>query len=182
MANAKDEWDLVEVISERAQPEESVEIFLNEMASYAKAQLLEARDRSKDAKAIALINKQLDGVEKEIESKKYVVHITAIPSRMREDIASRAMHEVPVTADWTGRDNAENQMKRTILENDMLWNAQITRVVNPAKAVKSTWTLEETQTFKNSIPIAARNSITEAIGNLNNKAEQYTAKGKSIDF
>src|SRR5690606_14388489 len=93
--NFAEEWDLGDVISERKQPTDSVDIYLNEVASFAKAKLMQAHTNA-SAEAVKAIDEQLDQIEKDLDASRYTVHVTAVPSRMREDIASKALARYPL--------------------------------------------------------------------------------------
>lgn len=175
-------WDLGEVLAERAQPTDSVTIYLNEKASYAKGKLLEAHSRETDKEALKLIDTELSKVEEDLEKRKYVVNITAVPSRMREDIASRALADFPIKANMFGQDDPENAMLRNRHQNDLVWAAQIVSVVNPAGAVKSDWTIEEIQKFSAALPVAVQESIDKAIRELTLASEKFTVGSKNTDF
>lgn len=177
-----DEWDLGEVLSERNQPRDTVNVFLNEAASYAKAQLVKAHAKAPKDK-VEEIEAELKKVDEMLENSRYVIHITALPSRMREDIHSKALAKFPMKPDplW-GRDDAENTRQRNIYENNLLWHAHITDVVNPLGKSKSTWTVEEIERFSQSLPSAVQIGIDTAIRELNKQAEEYTLVAKSIDF
>lgn len=174
-------WDLGEVVAERAQPTDTVTIYLNEVASHEKGKLIKAHSLAK-ANEVDAIDAKLDEVEAQLEASKYVVHITAVPTRMREDISSKAMAQIPLKLDLMGRDEASNQIARMKLENDMIWNAQIVKVVNPAGKSKSDWTVEQIHEFALSIPTPAAKAIDTAIRDLTNSAEKFTVASKSVDF
>lgn len=175
------EWDLGEVLAERAQPTETVEVYLNEVASHAKVQLTK-----KSAKAapeeVADLDAALAEVEAQLEKTKYTVHITAVPSRMREDITSKAMAKHPIRPNIMGQDDMENARVRRQLENDMIWHAQIVDVVNPAGQSRKSWTFEQIQEFSKALPTAAQNAIDSAIRKLTEDAEKFTTGSQSQDF
>jgi hypothetical protein len=178
-----DEWDLGEVLAERAQPTDTVTIFLNEAASYAKAQLLKAlskggippEEREKMEDQIAEWDKQLD-------ERKYVIHLTAVPSRMREDIQSKALSEHPIKPNLLGQDDPLNARARMIRENELIWLAQITKVVNPVGKVKAHWTEEEMRRFSESLPSKAQDRVDKKIKELTAQAEEYTVRAQNLDF
>jgi hypothetical protein len=176
-------WDLREVVAERDQPKESVSIYLNEVASYAKGELLlELVRAKKNEKVLNVLNEQLEKVEKDLEATRYTVHITAIPSRMREDIASKAMHEHPMKIDLMGRDDPATVMARIAREQDLLWLAQIYDVVNPRGQHKADWAEETLKEFRDALPTGAQKAIDAAIKSLTVKAEEYSVASKSVDF
>lgn len=176
-----DEWDLGEVLTERAQPTETVTIYLNEVASYEKGKLLEAQSKA-TPEEVTEIDTALSKVEAELENSKFIIHLTALPSRMREDIASKALHEFPIQRDFMGQDNPINQLNRMKKEQNLLWHAQVTNVVNPLGKSRRAWTYEQMEKFSESIPTAAQRAVDAALLDLTNRAEQYTVASKSADF
>lgn len=176
----EDEWDLADALVEREQPTDTVPIYLNEKASYLKTKLLESHAKATVEQVVEL-DKALDEVEAALEKTKYIIHLRAIPSRMREDISSKAMHEHPLKIDLVGRDDPANQIARMKLEQNMIWHAQITDVVNPVGKHRRQWTLEQMVAFCDSLPTKAQQMVDAAIKDLTVKAEQHTAK-RSVDF
>lgn len=179
---AEEEWDLGEVLAERAQPKDSVTIYLNEAASYAKAQLLKEHKRTKDGDKLSKIEDAIAEVDAELEKTKYVIHLTAVPSRMREDISSKAMAHVPMKLDLFGRDDPANAKARLAYENDLIWLAQITNVVNPRGQSRKNWTLDQMQAFAGNLPTKVQTKIDDTIKELSKAAEEYTIRSQNIDF
>ena len=177
------EWDLGEILTERKQPTAEVDVYLNEFASYAKAKLVEHMNSAKPSPEELLnLEAEVEVLDAEIDSKHYVITVAAIPSRMQEDIQSDAFHAFPIKVDFIGRDDAQNQIDRTKHQDLAIWHAQIKNVLNPAGQSKRNWTLEEIERLRTALPVKAREAVNEAIRDINEKAEQYTAKSKSVDF
>lgn len=173
-------WDLAEVLQERIQPTDTVTIYLDEVASFTKAGLLNAKPKKPEA--IVAWDAAIAEVEEILEQSKYVIHLTAVPSRMREDIASKAMHEKPMTPNLLGQDDVNNTLERQKIENDLVWHTQITNVVNPKGLSKRNWTLEEMKQFSASLPTNVQRAVDAAIKDLTTRAEQFTVKSKNADF
>ena len=177
------EWDLGEILTERKQPSEEVDVYLNEFASYAKAKLVEHTESAGLSPEERLkLEGQIEALDAEIESKHYVITVAAIPSRMQEDIQSDAYHKFPIKPDFIGRDDTQNQIDRMKFQNLAIWHAQIKNVVNPAGQSKMSWTSEEVDRLRSALPIKAQSAVDSAIKDINEKAEQYTTKSKSVDF
>jgi len=178
---AEGTWDLGEVLAERAQPVDTVTIYLDELASFTKAGLMKAKPKGeKDILAWQIAMDEVDAI---LEEKKYVIHLTAIPSRMREDIHTKAMVEKPIRPTGLfGQDEPENAVARQKIENNLIWHAQITNVVNPRGLSRKNWTLEEIAAFSDSLPTAVQTAVDEAIKGLTVAAEEFTVKSKNADF
>lgn len=188
-------WDLADVVSEnpRLQPTEEVTVYLNEVAAYAKSKVQDALDKAKDPKEIEKLTKKLDEVNAELEATAYTIHLTGIPSRMREDINSKAMSEHPYRLDFMGRDEPANAQARMTRENALLWHAQVVDVVNTAGAHKRDWTVGEKQLdgsytegsidlFIRQLPTSAQVAVDTAIKELAVRVNQFSVASKSPDF
>lgn len=177
-----DEWDLGEVLQERPQPTTSVVVYLSEEASYTKAKLTEAH-----AKATGEEAERIEGLLAEadaaLEACKYTIHLTAVPSRMREDISSKALARFPIKPDpiW-GRDDPTNMQERIKYENSLIWLAQITGVTNPRGQSKETWDQPSMDKFCEALPTTAQKAVDSAIGELTKAAEKFTVGSANLDF
>lgn len=190
------EWDLNDVISDRAQPTEEVKIYLNEVAAYAKSKIQESIDKATKAKKldeVERLTKKLDEVNAELEATAYTVHLTGVPSRMREDIASKALSEYPFKLDLMGRDDPANAQKRLERENALLWHAQVTDVVNASGQHKRDWTVGTKMPdgsyedgtidlFIGNLPTSAQVAVDNAIKQLAARVNQFSVASKSPDF
>lgn len=176
-----EEWDLTEVLVERPQPTDEVPVYLNEVASHAKVALMKAHSRA-TGEELERIDKELSEVEEALERSKYVIHLRGIPSRMREDINSKALSEFPMKLSVMGYDDPLNARERNARENLLLWHAQITNVVNPKGQSKKSWTLDEIEKFAATLPTAAQNIIDQRIKALTEASEKFMVESKNPDF
>lgn len=176
------EWDLGDVLSERAQPTDEVVVSLNEVAAYAKSKLTDALAKATETADVKKLEKQLAEVEKDLESSRYTIHLTGIPTRMSENLVSKALHQFPLKLDFMGRDEPENAMNRLKAQNNLLWNAQIVNVVNPKGVSKRSWSVEETEKFAEQLPVSAQNAIDEKIKDLGERVNRFIVASQSSDF
>lgn len=181
---AMNEWDLFEVLAERAQPTSHVSIYLNEVASYAKGELIKQKlaTPDKEVSIIEALDEKIAEAEELLAKSRYVVYLTAIPSRMREDFASKAMHKFPLKLNIMGQDDPENSLDRQKYNNELLWHAQIIAIENPEGKTNTQFTLEQIVQFGDALPTAAWKAIDTAIGNLTKDAEKFTADSQNLDF
>jgi hypothetical protein len=178
---ADGEWDLGDILTEQKQPTDTVDVYLNPAASYAKAQLVKAHGNA-SGDDVAKIDAQIDEVDALLEASHYVVHLRAVPSRMREDITSKALAKYPYKLNLLGQDDPANSRERLAYENDLIWLAQITDVVNPRGQHRANWTFEQMQEFVKALPTKAQNKIDSAIKELTTQAEEYSVRSQSVDF
>lgn len=178
---AEGTWDLGDVVAERTQPTKTINVFLNEAASYTKAELTQSLASAKGDEVKA-IESTIAEINKELEATKYQVIITAVPSRMREDIHSKALHKVPMRLDMLGRDDPLNAIERMDHENLLIWTAQIVDVINPKGLHKTNWDEVQMDSFIKALPSAVQTRIDESIQKLTKDAERFTVESQGIDF
>lgn len=176
------DWDLGEVLAERVQPTDTVDVYLNEQASYTKVGLVKTLSKETDADKITAIQEAIDEVDALLEASKYVIHLTAVPSRMREDINSKALSEFPFKPNVMGYDDPEQARNRQARENELIWHAQILDVVNPQGKHRRNWSVEQIAAFSASLPTAVQKAVDAKIRELTLSAEEYTIRSKNPDF
>lgn len=174
-------WDLGELLAEREMPEAEVVLYLNEAASYAKAQLLKAHSKAR-GEDVDAIDAKLTEVEAQLEASKYTVKLRAVPSRHRENLYDKAKSKYPVKRDVLDRDDVENVQARTKYNNQLLWEAMIVTVVNPRGEESGKWDIAKILEFEKALPVKAQRAIDDAILALSTEAEEYTVGAKGVDF
>lgn len=174
-------WDLSELLMEREMPKRDVVLYLNEAASYAKVQLEKARAKA-TPEEVEAIDASLSEVEERLEASKYVVHLTGIPSRHRENLYDKALKKYPVKRDVLDRDEPENVRLRTRYNNQLLWEAQIESITNPRGEESGSWDIARIMEFEKVLPVKAQQAIDAGILALNTEAEEYTVGAQGVDF
>lgn len=175
-------WDLAEFLADRQMPETAVVVYLNEYASHAKSKLLKALGTATTEEAVEL-NKQLDEVEEQLKASRYEIHLRAIPARMRENIHSKALSTYPFKKNLLGQLAEDDPtMDRVMLENNLLWQACITKVVSPSGQAFENPTQGDIEMLVNGLPSSAQVLIDTQIKELHESAERFTAEVKNPDF
>lgn len=177
-----DGWDLMEVLAERTQPTTSVTVYLDEAASFTKNELVQAYSRipKDDTAARNKAKKAIQDVEKILEKKKYIVNLVGVPTRMREDISSKALSQFPIKrTTLIDDDNAQNRQRQ---ENILMWSAMITGIENPDGKLRTQFSAEQMAELNKSLPVAAINAVDKAIRDLIIAAEKFTVESQDIDF
>lgn len=175
-------WDLTAMVAERQMPTAEVTVYLNEYASHAKVQLMKALSKASKEEAEEL-DKKLAEVDAELEKSKYVVHLEAIPARMREDIHSRALHEFPNKRNVLGQPADDDpSIERINFESNLLWEACIRKLVTPTGREFESPGPGDIENLSKGLPAAAAVLIDRTIQNLHQDAERYTAESKNPDF
>lgn len=177
------EWDLGQILTERVQPTDSVEVYLSEAASYAKDKLTKQLATVTEDVIVKQIEESLTEAEASLAATKYTFHLTGVPSRMRDDIYSKAMVEVPVKpTNLLGGDDAENAKKRTRVANVLTWLAQIVAIENPLGEKNYEFSREVMESVYDGLPHAARESVNRAIAELTKASERFTVGSQNQDF
>lgn len=168
-----DDWDLGELLQERVQPTGVVRFYLAENESAQKDVVVKRLAKETDEAKVAELEKDLAELDKAIESKRYIIHLTAVPSRMREDIASKALSQFPLKRDVWGHDEQGQALARMKFENNLIWFAQVTGVEKNGR-VKKIETPDQMQAFADSLPTAVQKRVDETIRELTTAAEKFT--------
>lgn len=175
-------WDLAEFLADRQQPTATVTVYLNEYASHAKVQLLKAIGSASTSEEPEL-SKQLDEVEKQLEASKYEIHLRAIPARMRQNIHSKALSSYPYRKNLLGQlGDDDPTVERVNLENNLLWQACIAKVVTPSGKEFENPTEGDIELLVNGLSSTAQSLIDSQIRELHEEAERFTAEVKNPDF
>lgn len=173
-------WDLAEVIAERKQPRTTVIVYLNEVASHAKTQLERALATEKDADRVAELEAKLAEVDEALQATKYTVTLEAIPVRFRKDINAEANRQFPYRRNpLGGLANDDPTQERMELENNLLFAAMLRDVENPKGDSKAEWPKEEAFQFIEALPASAQKAIDQAMRQLHEDAEKFTAEVKN---
>jgi len=178
-----DEWDLSEVIAERIQPEDEVSFSFDVAAAYRKSQLLQKLASETDDDKKEEIRAQLEECEEKLKASRYTVKLKGIPRRMREDINSKMLHQFPLEGrEALGVPDAERNTLRKNFENNLLWHAQITDVINPSGLSKRNWTVEQIDAFSEQIPSGGVRAIDAKIRELAEKVDQFIMGSQDPNF
>ena len=175
-------WDLGEFLADRQMPEVTVDVYLNEYASHAKAQLLKAHARA-TGDEVAELDAKLEEVEKQLEASRYEISLRAIPSEMREDIHKRAVKEFPYKKNFLNQPTEDDPTQERIeFENLLLWQACIRKMVAPNGRVFENPSEGDVKALDKGLPTGAKNALDRAIRELHEDAERFTAEVKNPDF
>lgn len=180
--NVMSNWDLTAVLADRQMPTAVVNVYLNEYASHAKSQLMKAHATAKP-EGVEELDAKIAEVDKALQESKYEVHLEAIPSRMREDIHSRALHEYPNKRNVVGQPADDDPtIERIKYENDLLWVACIRKLVTPSGDVFEAPTKDDVTALSSGLSSSACILIDQKIQGLHQDSERYTADSKNPDF
>jgi hypothetical protein len=173
-------WDLAEVITERKQPTTEVVVHLNEFASHAKVQIEKALATERDADKVAELEKALEEAEIDLGASKYTITLEALPSRFRKDINAEVNREFPYRrGPLGGLANDDPTQERIERENNLMFAAMVRDVKNPRDESKTDWSREEAIQFVSALPAKAQQTVDNAMRELHQDAEKFTADVKN---
>ena len=177
---------IIDAVKDRAFPEMSLDIYLDEALAFLIAELDEALSEignSADKKK-ALSKKEVDEFEKrrdeilnrkdelieKMGGAKYVFHIKGISEGKRQDIYDQAIEKFPMKYEknrnpYTGALEKEeiDNVDRDRYFTDLLWEAYIVKITAPDGEEQDGITLEEATELRRSLPAASVAKISEGI-------------------
>ena len=182
-------FSIIEAVKDRAFPESSADIYLDESLAFMISELDEALARmSNQADGKKVFNKkELDEFEKrrdelvakreklvkDIGGAKYIFSFKGISEGMRQDIYDKAIEKFPITHEknrnpFTGqleKEQIEN-LDRDRLFSDLMWEANIVKIESPDGDVQNGISFEEATELRRNLPAASVAKISEAIERL----------------
>jgi hypothetical protein len=188
-ARKPSKFKIVDAVKDRAFPELSIDVYLDESVAFMISELdetLEEIGNSADRKK-ALTKKEIDDFEKrrneiidrkdklveEMGGAKYVFHLKGISEGARQDIYDKTVEKFPVKYEknrnpYSGaleKDEIDN-VDRDRYFSDLLWEAYIVKIVSPDNEEQDGVSLEESTELRRSLPTASVGKISEGIEKL----------------
>ena len=182
-------FSIIEAVKDRAFPEFSVDIYLDESLAFMISELDETLARLSDSadKNKAFSKKELDEFEKkrdelvankeklvsDIGGAKYVFHFKGISEGKRQDIYDKAIEKFPISYE-KNRNPFTGQLEKEQIENldrdrffsDLMWQANIVKIESPDGEVQDGISMEEATELRRNLPAASVAKISEAIEKL----------------
>lgn len=176
-------FDLAAVLAGRDYPEIEVPVYFNEKLGFSISVLIDAiavAETVGDKKQAEKLQKELNALVKSVESERYVVTVTGIPSRVRNNILKSVYEAHPEKTDMFGR--PEKNMEREELFVKELWVASIVKITAPDGAEVFV-DAQEVENLINFAPDTAIRSISDAIEKLSSgSAAGFEYAAREIDF
>lgn len=180
--NAKT-FDLGAVLAGQDYPEKTVDVYFNEALAFEITKLndelkfLKALD---DDKYVALQDK-FDKLIKEAEQFRYVFHLKAAPSRVKNDIKAQVDREYPVKHNQIGF--PEPDPVRDRLYASLMMQVYVTKIVAPDGAEIVAPSIEIINDFMDNAPSHALAKVENAIVAFDAEvANGFEVAAKSADF
>lgn len=180
-------FDLIDDLLERDFPTREVDVWFDlvggeELDKLERQIEREWKKERPDEKQIDLWKEEFDVKYAEFQDKKYTVHLQGIPIQQKKDIVIRALKLVPVKRDGYGRDDEVQLMKRDIVQKNLVWEAYITKVVNPEGKVQEKPSQKVIEVFTGRAPVQVVNRVDEAIGELDTEVDVQHFGHQDADF
>jgi len=191
-------FDIREVLADRDQPTGEVTVYMDEVLmrdivkinkELARLSTLSAVSNAdaagEAADAYTALENTFEAAKKDLRDKAYVIHLRGINPTRKNDIKSKAMHEVPLSRDLYGRDDPQNEFKREAVLRRLIFAAYIEKIVAPNGAVQ-VLTLENAEGVAASLvdtaPDEATLEIDRAIGELTGAIDLKLFEEQGTDF
>ena len=181
-------FKIIDVLQERAFPTEQVEVYLDEGVAYHAARMDEAlKELEKQIDKMPELSDELKELAKErddlldekqklieeIGGSQFVFHLTGISEGKREDLYELCLKEYPMQYE-TERNPFTGQSEKKEIESTerdryftgLLWQACITKIVDPNGDEQDGITYDEAAELRRSLPLTASSKINNAIEKL----------------
>lgn len=182
-AKSPAKFNIIDVLNERAYPEDNVKVSLNEALAYKasmlKVRISETRDalplKSDEAyeAGLAKIEKltaEMNSIVAEIEKQQYTFTIRGISEGRRQEVLDIAMAKFPMeyeetTSPITGEVTKKEieSAERDNLFTNLLWREHIAKIESPDGDVQDNISIEDVVALRSSLPVAAGAKVNEAI-------------------
>ena len=181
-AKAPNKFNIVDVLNNRAYPEDVVSVVLDEALAYEAAMIKDRIEElsaelsnNKDSELEDLISKR-DELSKKLSESSYKIHIKGISEGQREESYNEARKKYPVEYENSNNisdllssnsPKAEKESpQRDTLFTDYLWQKHIVKIVNPDGDEQEKLAFNTVRAMRDSFPLSATMKINEAIEKL----------------
>ena len=181
-AKAPNKFNIVDVLNNRAYPEDVVSVVLDEALAYEAAMIKDRIEElsaelsnNKDSELEDLISKR-DELSKKLSESSYKIHIKGISEGQREASYNEARKKYPVEYENSNNisdllssnsPKAEKESpQRDTLFTDYLWQKHIVKIVNPDGDEQEKLAFNTVRAMRDSFPLSATMKINEAIEKL----------------
>ena len=172
-------FSIINALKDRAFPTEEINVYLDEKAAYEAAKVQEKIDELSRSASEEDLNKsdklslERDAIISKMEESKYVFSITGISEGRRSEIQDKCLEKFPMEYDeaknpFTGeitKQEKEDKHRDRYFTN-LLWVDSITKIVAPDGSEQDSISLEDVESLRSMLPLAASGSINQSIEKL----------------
>lgn len=138
--------------------------------------------RKLDEKELEKVVNEYAAKLKEYRHKKYTFHLRSIPRGKKQEIELEGLKAVPYRRDAFGRDDVEQEYKRSLKLNDLTLQAYTEKIVNPVGAEQVEPPLEVIEIINTRAPESAIVKLQEAIRKINDDSDLQRHGHQDPDF
>jgi len=183
-AKDRKNFNILNVLAERAYPKTTVVIYLDEQSAYDASGIKEELDAltekigkknpsAEQKDKIEKLTEELDTLSDKIKQSGYTFHIRGISEGKREELFNESKKKYPIEyekpnelAALTGQrvERVEKESpERDQLFTDLLWRDHIQMVEDPEGNIQDTFTYSDIKTLRSALPLSALAKINQAI-------------------
>lgn len=172
-AKAPGTFNIVNLLRERAYPEQSVTVYVDEALAYAGSEIDERIAVTKDDAEVEELNNKRDEIIEQLKKSGVTFHIKGIAESRRNDLLKQAKKKYPIeytreanplTGDFVREEKPSPE--RDELFTDLLWQASIIRIEDAEGNVQETIGFTDVSNMRSMLPLASTARVTEAIEKL----------------
>jgi hypothetical protein len=164
-------FNIMDVVKERAFPEQEVNVYLDEQTAYLASDMNDKiKQTSPSDNEYAKMEEELSKLLSKLEESKYVFTIRGISEAKRDEVLKLASDKYPIEYreeknTYTGevkREEIEDQ-DRNNLFTSMLWSEHIIKIVSPDGSVQDNISPEDVKSLRGLLPLASSATINRTI-------------------
>jgi len=164
-------FNIIDVVKDRAFPEEVVHVYVNDDVAYKASQVKDLMEKTDpEDERYAKLQAQFDSLIAEMDLSKYTFTVKGISEGKRDELYKVATEKYPLEYNetknvYTGeisREEIESEERDSLLTS-LLWSAHITKIEAPNGDVQDFISPEDAMELRSSLPIASNALINKSI-------------------
>lgn len=169
-AKAPGTFNIVNLLKDRAYPEQSVTVYIDEALAYAGSEIDERISTSKDDAEVEQLTAKREEIVEQLKKSAITFYIKGITESRRNDLVKQSKKKYPVeytreanplTGDFVREEKPSAE--RDELFTDLLWQASIVRIEDADGNVQENIGFTDVSNMRSMLPLASVARITEAI-------------------
>lgn len=175
-------FDIRDELAGLSQPTGEVEVWFDREGGIELDRLEKAIAKEEDEKKAQKLLDEYRLKLEEFQEKKYTIHLEGIEPGQKQDIQVQALRKYPAKTDAWGRDDPEQNYKRGLHLKELVWQAYITKIVNPVGAVQEKPGPDVIHFFTRKAPEQVLNRIDAAIDKIDKDTDVQRFGHMDADF
>ena len=169
-AKAPGTFNIVNLLRDRAYPEQSVTVYLDEQAAYAGGEIDSRIATTADDAEVERLTGERETIVEQLKKSAVTFHLKGLTESRRNDMLKQAKKKYPIEYTremnpMTGESIREEKdsAERDELFTDFLWQASILRVEDSEGNIQENFGYSDIREMRSNLPLASSAKITEAI-------------------